>query len=724
MFKVTREELGEDADLLEYLSDSTNEGDETEEYISKKCNAIEEPLTLSDSFSKSFVVFGLPCIGSDKYERFLKALRTIINQTLKMMRVEYDEGFSLDVPRDEAGNTKGIAILTFSSSFQAETVCQALSKAPFDKQTRFNTMMFDDVRKFIEQDESVPGHFETLYPPPTLFNRSDLRNWLMSSRCKEQFVIRYQSATEIYSFDSIQRIPELIYDGERAKGGKRVWTDFSVQWSPMGSYLVTFHRQGVVLWGGDNWDKKVRFEHKDVKFIDFSPNEEYLLTWDGSSPDSRFDKAVKVWHVLSGRLLRCFSTPNVILNRGGSENGRHFIWSSTGNYIAHCSDKGELFVYESSTMTLVEDPTTGAKNPLKYPLQFFDWSPEEDNLSIWCPERGDTPGRLTLLSIKSRKELAIKNVFNVREASVHWQPKGQYMCLKALVSRRAGKKAKKEYTQLEIFRVKEKNVPVDTVHVEGVTVKCLSWESSNRFAIVVVDDVTRSQTIRFYQVNSTQTDFVCSYHLTSPVDTIKWSPSGGYFVLGGSGGNLTFCQLTAENKFDILQKDEHFMCNWIQWDPTGRYVTTAFQSKLAEGAYKYSTETGFIIWSFQGRRLYNSPLETFYQFIWRPHPPSLIPREKLEEIPRRLKDYSKKFDVEDEAIRSEKRNVVLQKRKVNEDEFNAVLDKIYQWKVQQPLYKEWLAAKEALLESLQWEEQEEVIEIELETIQEVISTEV
>ncbi|EEA07351.1 uncharacterized protein CMU_002220 [Cryptosporidium muris RN66] len=719
MLRVSREDLGEDVELLDYLSDSTDVGNNSEEYVNNKCMEIETPLVLSESFSKTFVVAGLPIVKADKYDRFVRAVRTIMNQTLKLRRIEYNENFLLEIPQDENGNTLGFGLLTFENNFQAEAACHALSKAPFDKQTCLITFMFDDIEKILSKDDVSTEYLHSLYPPPSLFARDDVRDWLMESRCKENFVIRYQNSTEIYSYDSIQRKPELVYDGERAKEGKRVWTDFSVQWSPMGSYLVTFHRQGVALWSGDNWDKKVRFEHKDVKFIDFSPNEEYLLTWDGSPSDTRYDRAIRIWHVLSGRLLRSFSTPSVSLK--GSDN-QFFLWSPSGNYLAYCSDKSELFVYESSTMNLIEEPETGRKAPLKYALQFFDWSPEENNLSVWCPERGDTPGRLTLLSIPSRKELAIKNVFNVREASVYWQPKGHYMCLKALVSRKAGKKAKKEYTQLEIFRVKEKNIPVDTIHVEGVTVRYFSWECSNRFAIVVSDDNTHSQSLRFYQVNSTQTDFVTSFNLTNSIDVIQWSPLGSYFVLGGSGGTLTFCQLTSENKFDILQKDEHFMCNLIQWDPTGRYVTTAFQSKIAEGAYKYSTETGYTIWSFQGRQLYNSPLEMFYQFIWRPHPPSLLSLEKQEEIPKKLKDYSKKFDIEDEAIKSERRNAILNKRKKIEDEFNQVLEKIHIWKIQQPEYHEWLLSKEALINSFQWEEQEEVIEVEIETIQELIAT--
>src|SRR5437588_181488 len=57
------------------------------------------------------------------------------------------------------------------------------------------------------------------------------------------------------------------------------WTETYVQWSPLGTYLATFHRQGIVLWGGPSWNKIIRFVHPGVKLIDFSLNERYLVTW-------------------------------------------------------------------------------------------------------------------------------------------------------------------------------------------------------------------------------------------------------------------------------------------------------------------------------------------------------------------------------------------------------------------------------------------------------------
>ena len=51
------------------------------------------------------------------------------------------------------------------------------------------------------------------------------------------------------------------------------WTDTYVRWSPLGTYLATFHRQGVALWGGPEFERLARFGHNGVQLIDFSPCE-------------------------------------------------------------------------------------------------------------------------------------------------------------------------------------------------------------------------------------------------------------------------------------------------------------------------------------------------------------------------------------------------------------------------------------------------------------------
>ena len=43
-------------------------------------------------------------------------------------------------------------------------------------------------------------------------------------------------------------------------------------------------------------------------------------------------------------------------------------------------------------------------------------------------------------------------------------------------------------------------------------------------------------------------------------------------------------------------------------------------------------DTGFTVWSFQGKLLYKHPviMDKFCQFLWRPRPPSLLTEEDMQ----------------------------------------------------------------------------------------------
>ena len=65
--------------------------------------------------------------------------------------------------------------------------------------------------------------------------------------------------------------PELNKETKR-------WSDSYVRWSPFGTYLTTFHHQGILLWGGPSWKKMRKLAVSGVVDIMFSPNERYLIT--------------------------------------------------------------------------------------------------------------------------------------------------------------------------------------------------------------------------------------------------------------------------------------------------------------------------------------------------------------------------------------------------------------------------------------------------------------
>lgn len=168
---------------------------------------------------------------------------------------------------------------------------------------------------------------------------------------REQFAYRCGTQTSIMSHDAIDKTPEDVYPHQDRLG-------LSVCWSPMGSYLVTFHKQGIWLRGDADFNKKVlsqrylsidpiimsqssypnhhvpikyegiclltsilivllsqvSFSHDGVKHIYFSPDEKYLITWDGSNTQIDHDRAVVVWQVFTGKALRAFPVSLLLLD--------------------------------------------------------------------------------------------------------------------------------------------------------------------------------------------------------------------------------------------------------------------------------------------------------------------------------------------------------------------------------------------------------------------------
>lgn len=722
MVKVESCDVPEDEyDILEYLSSDSDEEDIDK--LHKKFAEIEPLATLDETFPSTIIVLGIPKVGEDKYDRLLLVLQKKISEELQKKGSEAGvDSFTIDMPINEEKKTNGFCFLTFPSAFEAQHAAKVLSGFLLDAKHKFNVVNMDEFDEIVSRDES--------YRPPIKllgFTREDFRWWLDDERQREQFVIRRLDETEICWHDPIVKSMILEYDGCRAKGEKRVWTDFKVQWSPQGSYLVTFHRPGVALWAGPMFDKKVRFEHKDVKQIEFSPNEEYLITWDGSPASLQNERAVRVWRVITGELLRTFPTP-AQTPRGGEFP--HFIWSHDDSFVARCSEK-ELCVYELPSMTLTIGPN-GKRSTLKYPLKKFDWSPADNILSVWLPPGKESPGRLLLVEMPSRAELSSRNVYNVTEASMHWQCKGDYLCLRCVLERRTGKKGKKEYTQLEIFRMREKNIPVDTVHIEDITVKQLHWEEgySKRFAIIVEDELTRAQSVRFYRVSEAgairDTVMVASYDMNSFMNFMKWAPGGSNFILAAKGpeGILLFCTLNENDKVDILHKDEHFMVNEIKWSSCGRYVATIVSVPMIGSAvnssWRNESEAGVAVWTFQGRLQYNCKMEKLYQFLWRPHPPPLLPDKKIEEIKKNLKEYSKKYDVADEKLRLKKKDELDKQRQAAAEEFQIILDELEDWKKSNDEYEEWEELWKIFDSQFEWDEKVEYIEEELDVKEEII----
>jgi len=245
---------------------------------------------------------------------------------------------------------------------------------------------------------------------------------------------------------------------------------------------------------------------------------------------------------------------------------------------------------------------------------------------------------------------------------------------------------------LEIFRVREKDFPVEVVELKDAGTD-FSWEpKGERFAIVSSSDpnlgnpgpgITIKTDISFYQLDRTKNDFRLLYTLASRTsNTIRWSPRGRHVVLATVGSStkseLEFWDLefsseerregqTAEWGTGIQQlgSADHYGVTDVEWDPSGRYLATS------ASAWRHTLENGYAIWDFRGQELEKHILDRFKQFIWRPRPRTLLTKEQQRQIRRNLKEYSRAFDEEDATEESNVSAELIAHRKRLVDEWNA-----------------------------------------------------
>jgi translation initiation factor 3 subunit B len=98
-----------------------------------------------------------------------------------------------------------------------------------------------------------------------------------------------------------------------------------------------------------------------------------------------------------------------------------------------------------------------------------------------------------------------------------------------------------------------------------------------------------------------------------------------------------------------LSIKEHYRANQVMWDPSGRTVATIVSQPIGGGHFKFAMDNGYILWTFQGKQIYQQSYETFYQFQWRPRE-DLLGKLDTDKVIKKLKKYEKQFDKADKEL--------------------------------------------------------------------------
>ncbi|GAA5963266.1 hypothetical protein JCM3765_005781 [Sporobolomyces pararoseus] len=648
------------------------------------------------------ILDGAPVVGTDKAERLLKA---IVKSASKEASISLSPS-QIEMPTDESGQSKGFMFISLENPTEAMAFQRALHGYAFDKRHTFSVVPFTEVDSYNNLEEEYKEPEEEEWAP-----REHFRAWLADPAGRDQ-VILYQGDDLRVAWAGKAGVADIAH--ERTK-----WTDLFTQWSPQGTYLATIHLQGVALWGGASFERINRFAHPEVKLIDFSPYERYLVTWSprpieaatdprSMSPFTEEDEGnnIAVWDVVTGQLVRTF--PMV----GDSASNKQimwpmFKWSPDEKYLARVTPGQQISVYETPSLGML-----GKKSIKIEGVVDFEWSPmndkerealeaeknglvkagtstRENKIAFWTPEITNQPARVSLMALPSRTILRSKNLFNVHDCKLHWQSNGDYFCVKV---DRHTKTGKTRYCNLELFRLRDKDIPVQVIEIKD-TVTAFAWEpQGSRFTLITTNDPNAAQpmpgsilktSVSFYGFDARKGDFLLLKNFDNKTsNNVYWSPKGRHVLLATLGSNskfdIEFWDLDLEKEegagkdtqeaaagIRLVTTVEHYGLTDIEWDPSGRYVATY-------GSMWMSTmEAGFTIWDFKGQLVQENKLDRFKQLLWRPRPPTLLSRDEQKKIRKNLREYSRQFEEQDQLEAANLNTEVVEMRKRLIDEWNA-----------------------------------------------------
>jgi uncharacterized protein with WD repeat len=363
---------------------------------------------------------------------------------------------------------------------------------------------------------------------------------------------------------------------------------------------------------------------------------------------------------------------------------------SPADFLRNVSRDLTLSVYEAPSM----EPS-GKKLKLAN-LRDFAWSPgtepkDASRLAYWAGELKEEgkPANVCLMDWATGATLSQKQMFDVLDCEMFWHPQGHFLALRA---RRLQKKV--PVTTFEIFRVRAKDVPVETVEFKD-PVHSFAWEPNNGMRFAVIHGPVARPSVSIYTMGGDRTpagrakgkkvDKIRTLEGRN-CNTIVWSPLGSQFVLvsmgaGGGSGVVEFWD--ADNLDSKMGEAEQYNISDVEWDPTGRFVATAVSSIV-----RHTLDSGFSVFTFYGKpvSVFKSRGDSkFYQLLWRPRPKSLLTdTEEAELITNGINSFSERYDKDDsEAIETAEAGNLEEMQKIRDDFIAA----------QQAWAKKWKAEK-------------------------------
>lgn len=646
---------------------------------------LEEQYQVSIDLNNYVVVDGAPIAPEAKVPVLTKVLRKLFGGAGTI--VEGEEGLFMPL---ENGKTKGYLFIQYEKAEDAMKAIKQLNGKKLDQNHRLLVNRLSDVEKY-----GAEGKISTEFVEPEVKpfeSHGYLKLWLQDPTGRDQVVLHYSETVGMF-WNKKGREPEPVV--EPRKG----FTSKYAKFSPKGTYLFSIHPQGVQAWGALDFRKVAKFFHNQVRLVDFSPTERFMVTLSPlpiTLPESAEQRAefpfskesighkLVIWDLTTNEPVRTFALPPYL--EGQKEMPWPLVkWSYDDKYCAR-QGPDALAVYETETFQLLDKKLIKIDD-----IVDFEWAPAGVKLgggqkgeapahllSYWTPESPNKTARVAVMQIPSREVLRTVNLFQVSDCKMHWQSEGKLLCVKVDRHTKSGKTL---FTNLEFFKTTEKDIPVEKVELKDVVVNFAFEPKSEKFITISrLDDGNNNpaipkNTITFYEPEAqkgTKKTAATSYKPVKAIpnkhsNTIVWSPKGRYAVIATilrNNGELEFYDTQFDDdkeKIKLLKTEKYTAMTNLQWDPSGRLLA-AWSS-----AWIHAIDNGYHLYEFTGNQVRDLTVEQFKEFIWRPRPASLLSANDRKKVRTNLREYLAQFD-ELDAMEADAavREAILARRKALE----------------------------------------------------------
>lgn len=183
-----------------------------------------------------------------------------------------------------------------------------------------------------------------------------MQEWLLDPLARDQYAIVYYDVVEILWNDPVEHSISIFK--------KKNFTNEEIAWSPFGTYLATFHDKGIVLWGGENFEKIVTLPFNGVKLIHFSRKEKFLVTWNEEKNDN-----IAFWDIKFGKRKLVATIP--VPKHAILQLWPIYKWSADDKYFGRIGINC-LHIYETDHF---EEKIIELES-----VQEFDWSSSVSNI--------------------------------------------------------------------------------------------------------------------------------------------------------------------------------------------------------------------------------------------------------------------------------------------------------------------------------------------------------